>query len=99
MNMQERFARRELRADKKRALVASVIERAAIKKLTDADFAASLRQVPPGLVVQCWTRARSPSLSGDRSRRNWTGRGYPPRSMLARRSQAPLWAAAAPRLP
>jgi hypothetical protein len=51
LDMQERFARLEIRADKKRALVASVMERADIKKLTEPDFTASLRQVAPGLVV------------------------------------------------
>jgi hypothetical protein len=51
LDMQERFARIEIRADKKRALVAGVMERADIKKLTEADFTASLRHVPPGLVV------------------------------------------------
>jgi hypothetical protein len=51
LDMQERFARLEVRAEKKRALVASVMERADIKKLTEPDFTASLRQVPPGLVV------------------------------------------------
>jgi hypothetical protein len=51
LDMQERFARLEVRADKKRALVASVMERADIKKLTEPDFTASLRQVAPGLVV------------------------------------------------
>ena len=51
LDMQERFARIEYRADKKRALVASVMERAGIKKLAEPDFTASLRDVPPGLVV------------------------------------------------
>jgi hypothetical protein len=51
LDMQERFARIEYRADKKRTLVASVMERAGIKKLTEPDFTASLREVPPGLVV------------------------------------------------
>jgi Gp157 protein len=51
LDMQERFARIEDRADKKRALVASVMERAGIKKLTEPDFTASLREVPPGLIV------------------------------------------------
>jgi hypothetical protein len=51
LDMQERFARIEYRADKKRALVASVMERAGIKKLTEPDFTASLREVPPGLIV------------------------------------------------
>ena len=51
LDMQERFARIEYRADKKRALVASVMERAGMKKLAEPDFTASLREVPPGLVV------------------------------------------------
>ena len=51
LDMQERFARIEYRAEKKRSLVASVMERAGIKKLTEADFTASLREVPPGLIV------------------------------------------------
>jgi transposase len=51
LDMQERFARIEYRADKKRSLVASVMERAGIKKLAEPDFTASLREVPPGLVV------------------------------------------------
>ena len=51
LDMQERFARIEHRADKKRAVVASVMERAGIKKLTEPDFTATLRDVPPGLIV------------------------------------------------
>jgi hypothetical protein len=51
LDMQERFARIEYRADKKRALVAAGMERAGIKKLTEPDFTASLREVPPGLIV------------------------------------------------
>jgi hypothetical protein len=51
LDMQERFARIEYRAGKKRALVASVMERAGIKKLTEPDFTASLRDVSPGLIV------------------------------------------------
>jgi Siphovirus Gp157 len=50
-DMQERFGRIEERADKKRALVMSVMERADIKKLAEPDFTASLRIVPPSLVV------------------------------------------------
>jgi hypothetical protein len=50
LDMQERFARIEYRAGKKRALVASVMERAGIKKLTEPDFTASLRDVPLGLI-------------------------------------------------
>jgi hypothetical protein len=51
LDMQERFARFEHRSDKKRGLAATVMERAGIKKLTEPDFTASLREVPPGLVV------------------------------------------------
>jgi Siphovirus Gp157 len=51
LDMQERFARIEYRADKKRALAASGMERAGIQKLTEPDFTASLREVPPGLIV------------------------------------------------
>src|SRR5690348_13475968 len=36
-DMQERFARLEHRADKKRGFVAAVMERAGIRKLTEAD--------------------------------------------------------------
>ena len=50
-DMQERLGRIEGRAEKKRALVTSVMERAGIKKLAEADFTASLRAVPPSLVV------------------------------------------------
>src|SRR5580658_1276776 len=49
--MQERLKRIEDRADKKRAVVGSVMERADIKKLSEPDFTASLRAVPPGLIV------------------------------------------------
>jgi hypothetical protein len=51
LDMRERFARLEDRADKKRTLVTSVMERADIRKLTEPDFTASLRQVAPGLVL------------------------------------------------
>jgi Gp157 protein len=51
LDMQERFARIEYRAEKKRALVASVMERAGIRKLTEPDFTASLREIPPGVIV------------------------------------------------
>jgi hypothetical protein len=50
-DMQKRFARLEDRADKKRVLVASVMERADIKRITAPDFTASLRHVAPGLLV------------------------------------------------
>jgi hypothetical protein len=50
-DMQERLSRIEHRADKKRELVTSVMERADIKKLAEPDFTASLRSVPPSVVV------------------------------------------------
>jgi hypothetical protein len=50
--MQERLHRIEARAEKKRAIITSVMERAEIKKLAEPDFTASLRAVPPGLMVQ-----------------------------------------------
>ena len=50
-DMQERRSRIELRADKKRELVSSVMERADIKKLAEPDFTASLRPSPPAVVV------------------------------------------------
>jgi hypothetical protein len=50
-DMQVRLARFETRAEKKRALVTQVMERAELKKLQECDFTVSLRTVPPGLVV------------------------------------------------
>ena len=50
-DMQERLARFEARAEKKRALVTQVMERAELKKLLESDFTVSLRAVPPGLIV------------------------------------------------
>jgi hypothetical protein len=50
-DMQERLSRIEHRADKKRELVTSVMERADIKKLAEPDFTASLRASPPAVVV------------------------------------------------
>lgn len=50
-DMQERLARFEARAEKKRALVTQVMERADLKKLQEPDFTVSLRAVPPALVV------------------------------------------------
>jgi hypothetical protein len=51
-DMQDRLARIEQRAEKKRALVTLVMVRAGIPKLAEPDFTASIRAVPPGLVVQ-----------------------------------------------
>jgi hypothetical protein len=50
-DMQERLSRFEQRADKKRELVTSVMERANIRKLAEPDFTVSLRAVPPSVVV------------------------------------------------
>ncbi len=50
-DMHERLSRFEARADKKRELLTSVMERADLRKVTEADFTVSLRRVPPPLVV------------------------------------------------
>jgi hypothetical protein len=50
-DMQERLHRIEHRAEKKRAIITAVMERADIKKLTEPDFTAALRAVPPSVVV------------------------------------------------
>lgn len=50
-DMQQRLARFEARAEKKRALVTQVMERAELRKLQEPDFTVSLQAVPPGLVV------------------------------------------------
>ena len=49
--MHERLARFERRADNKRELIRSVMERAEIYKITEPDFTASLRRTPPPLIV------------------------------------------------
>ena len=49
--LQARLARFEARAEKKRALVTLVMERAELRKLQEPDFTVSLRAVPPALVV------------------------------------------------
>ena len=50
-DMQERLARLDQRADKKKEIVTSVLERAGIKKITEADFTLTLRSTTPPLVV------------------------------------------------
>ncbi len=50
-DMQERLARIDARAAKKRELVTSTMERADIRKITEADFTVSLRSKPPPLVL------------------------------------------------
>ena len=50
-DMQERLARLDQRADKKKEIVTSVLERAGIKKITEADFTLTLRSTNPPLVV------------------------------------------------
>jgi hypothetical protein len=51
VDMQERLSRIEVRAEKKRRLVASVMERADLRKLTEPEFTVSLRPTPQPLVV------------------------------------------------
>ena len=50
-DMQERLARFEERARKKRELVTSVMEQADLKKITESDFTVSLRPSRPPLIV------------------------------------------------
>ena len=50
-DMQERISRFEQRADKKRALITSVMERADLKKLAEPDFTVSFRSTSPSLVI------------------------------------------------
>jgi len=50
-DMQARLSRIEARVEKKRATITAVMEKGDIKKLEQPDFTASLRAVPPGLVV------------------------------------------------
>jgi hypothetical protein len=50
-DMQERLSRIEARVEKKRVTITAVMEKADLKKLEQPDFTASLRAVPPGLVV------------------------------------------------
>ena len=50
-DMQERLSRIEARAEKKRATISQVMEKADLKKLEQPDFTAWLRTIPPGLVV------------------------------------------------
>ncbi len=50
-DMDDRLKRIEARAEKKRTLVASVMERADLRKITEPDFTVSLRLTPPPLVI------------------------------------------------
>jgi hypothetical protein len=50
-DMQERLSRIEARVERKRVTITEVMEKADIRKLEEPDFTASLRAVPPGLVV------------------------------------------------
>ena len=50
-DMHERLARIDARAGKKRELVTSTMERADIRKITEADFTVSLRPTSPPLVL------------------------------------------------
>jgi hypothetical protein len=50
-DMQQRLSRLETRAEKKRELLTSVMERADLKKITEPDFTLSLRLTNPLLIV------------------------------------------------
>jgi len=50
-DMQERISRFEQRAEKKRALITAVMERADLKKLAEPDFTVSVRATPSSLMV------------------------------------------------
>ena len=49
--MQERISRFEQRAEKKLALITSVMERADLKKLAEPDFTVSLRRTVPSVII------------------------------------------------
>ena len=59
-HLQERMHRIEHRAEKKRAVVTAIMERAEIKKLAEPDFTAALRAVPPSLLVTDETQIPEP---------------------------------------
>jgi len=68
-DMQERLSRLDQRAEKKKEIVATVLERAGIKKITEADFTLSLRSTNPPLVVieekqipEAYWKAQPPKL-------------------------------------
>lgn len=68
-DMQERLGRIEERAEKKRAFVASVMEQADLRQLTEPDFTVSLRPTPCPLVVtaeneipEAYWKPQSPKL-------------------------------------
>ena len=50
-DMRERLSRIEVRAEKKKAVVATAMERAEMQRLTAPEFTASLRSTPPAVVV------------------------------------------------
>jgi hypothetical protein len=50
-DMQERVARIEQRAERKRALVSSVMGQADLKKLNEPDFTVSLRTTEPSFII------------------------------------------------
>jgi len=51
-DMQARLSRIEARVEKKRGTIAGVMEKADLRKLEQPDFTASLRAVPPGIVIE-----------------------------------------------
>lgn len=50
-DMRARLSRLETAAERKRGLIAEVMERAEIRKLSEPDFTLSLRDMPPGLQI------------------------------------------------
>jgi hypothetical protein len=67
--MEIRMARFESRAEKKRQIVTSVMERADLRKIVEPEFTASLRRTPAGLLVldenqipEAFWRPQSPKL-------------------------------------
>lgn len=59
-DLQERLHRIEHRAEKKRMIVTAIMERADLKKLAEPDFTASLRVVPPSLLISDETQIPEP---------------------------------------
>ncbi len=90
--MQERLSRLESGAAKKRSLVTSVMERAHIMKLTEADFSASLRATQAPLILT--DEAISPPTIGGRRRPSSIARGSSAPSRPDTPSWAPPWAMA-----
>ncbi len=62
-DMQDRLSRIQSRAEKKRELVATTMEQADIRKLTEADFTVSLRSIRPPLEIpEVYWKPQQPKL-------------------------------------